>query len=130
MSVPRSLGDKWHRLRTKSCRGEHDSRARIRYVNRDDPNYVRPKNTNPYTEKQKDILAGIIPLELVGVNELTVLLRKAIDLEDAEVEATVRKLKEIKLHPEKILPKPTKAEAISMLKELDARKEKMRNKSD
>ena len=112
------------RIRTESKKSKYDTRAKFSFENKDDPNYVRPKVTTPYTSRQKDILDGIIPLDAVGLNELTNLLQKAIDLEDAEAERIVRNLKEIKLNPAALLPKLTKEEALKILKELDARKEK------
>lgn len=66
------------RIHAKCKMGINDRRARFRFINRDDPNYQKPQNTHPYTQRQRDILAGDIPFEEIKTQELTPLIEKTV----------------------------------------------------
>ena len=93
------------------------SSARFSFVNRDDPNY-RPSYGTTYSQKQMDILYGVIPLDNVRINELTVLMKKAEQMGDIDSYEQAKELYCRKLDPGIYFPKYTIEEAKAILQSL------------
>lgn len=87
------------------------------FVNKDDPNY-RPNYGSTYTKRQMDVLAGIIPLEEVRINDLAILVHKAEQMGDIETYEQAKELYDRKLDPGTYFPTYTIEEAKNILQRL------------
>ena len=109
-------GQSAKRIRSKSVRGPNDDHARFRFNNVDAPDYRKAYCDAPYSEKQRRILAGEIPLDQVRTNELTKILNKALEQDDSETEEKVRQMKYEKRYPERAhMPRRTKEEVVARM---------------
>ena len=58
--------------------------------NKDDPNY-KPHYGNSYTQRQLDIINGEIDLDNIRPNELSIIFRKALQMEDPDTYEILRR---------------------------------------
>lgn len=87
------------------------------FNNKDDPNY-RPNYGSSYTKRQQSILDGLIELDDIRPNELSILFRKAEQMEDAEAYEIAQELYNQKMRPDGYRPKYSKEEAKEILQRL------------
>ena len=92
---------------------------RLRYLNRDDPNY-RKACGKEYTPTQLKILSGETPWEIVPLNQLSMLLYKAETFKDTEIYDKVKEMRDrkIKQRDNKYTPNMTSKEAKDILRSL------------
>ena len=91
--------------------------SRFNFVNKDDPNY-RPNYGDAYTKRQQDILADIIPLEKVRLNELGILVNKAEQMGDSDSYEQAKALYNRKVDPGIYFPSYTIEDAKAILESL------------
>lgn len=91
--------------------------AMFNFVNKDDPNY-RPNYGSTYTKRQLDVLAGVIPLEEVRINDLAILVNKAEQMGDIDTYEQAKALYDRKLDPGIYFPTYTIEEAKAILQSL------------
>lgn len=109
---------KWHRIVGKSY-GRKGYSAKFRFLNPDAPNYQPEYCSSPLTERQKQILDEVIPLEQVRVNQLTTIIKKCECLGDDEALQQAKYLYELKTKPEETYtPQITYEEAKEILQRL------------
>ena len=87
------------------------------FVNKDDPNY-RPTYGSRYTQRQIDILNGVLAIDEVRLNELSILYRKADQLGDTENYERALMLYTMKKYPDTYAPQYTQEEAMDILQQL------------
>jgi len=87
------------------------------FQNKDDPNY-RPNYGSTYTTRQQNILDGLIDLKYIRPNELSIIYRKAEQMEDTESYEIALELYNRKMNPEGYFPKYSKDEARAILERL------------
>ena len=85
--------------------------------NKDDPNY-KPHYGNSYTQRQLDIINGEIDLDNIRPNELSIIFRKALQMEDSDTYEIALELYNRKINPEGYFPKYSREEAKAILQEL------------
>lgn len=87
------------------------------FMDKDSPDY-RPNYGRKYTERQIKIIQDEIPLDEVRLNELSIILRKAENIEDEPVIRKIQKLRKRKTYLANFQFTFTEEEAIEILKSL------------
>ena len=90
---------------------------RFNFVDRSSPDY-EPSYGKTYTARQRAILEGDIPLEQVRANDLTVIMRKSLQMGDTENYEVARELLRQKTEPNDYVPPYTIQEAKEILQRL------------
>ena len=67
------------------------------FMNKDDPDY-KPSYGKTYTERQRRIVNEELPLSEVRINELTIIMNKAVSMGDIPTYETAKMLRNLKIH--------------------------------
>lgn len=113
--MPKHVQHSWSRYGGHRSKDEMCPRV---YVNKDAPDYGPEYYRTPMTQRQKDIVAGIIPLEEVRKQELKVIMKKAEFQGDEDTQSEAGYLYYLKCNDDVYIPTFSKDEAEDMLKRL------------